>query len=276
MKHNFSDLTLDLTKGNTPIQISIFRGQDYKHFQEALEDGANHNVNDLEDICDLKLSHFQLAGAMSAGDMFGQPEIMYAVHDDSQLFFECESTELTEEFVEDYRMQYLHHFSSLKTSEQLCDHTIIGWNSSYGGSFAVNVQYPASFSCDDVESSAVDFIKDISAEHAGDDEQDPEHILFITNILDGCHAEMFNKFEHTAGHDQYNFPIKMKKWEYKLLSGNVLWCGGDYGTVEAHTEEDAMKVAVQDLENHFDEVNRRLQGFDKFEFSSYDIEVMEV
>ena len=207
--------------------------------------------------------------------MFGQPEIMYAVHDDAQLFFECESTELTEEFVTEYRMQFLEHFSKVNPKEQLCDYTIIGWNAVYGGSFAINAQYPAKYSVDEVTSAAVALIQDISRDHAGDDEQDPENFLFITNILDGKHAEMFNKFEHTEGHDQYNFP-QMSKWEYKLLNGNALWCGGEYGIVEAHTESDALQLAREELANHFAEVNRRLQGFDKFEYCESDIEIIAV
>ena len=278
MKHNFSDLTLDLTESNTPVSISIFRGQDYDHFQQALEDGATYSVkNDLDDICNLKLSHFELAGAMSAGDMFGQPEIMYAVHDDAQLFFECESTELTEEFVEEYRMQYLMHRTALIEKEEF-KATILGWNGYFGGSFAVNYTYPASFTQEELNESAVAFIQDISRDHALDsdpDSQDPENILFITNILSGHQADDFKPFGHTEGHDQYNFP-QMPKWEYKLLSGNVLWCGGDYGTVEAHTESDALELAKEDLATHFAEVNRRLQGYDTFEFSEDDIEIMPV
>jgi len=279
MKHNFSDLTLDLTESNTPVSISIFRGQDYDHFQQALEDGATYSVkNDLDDICNLKLSHFELAGAMSAGDMFGQPEIMYAVHDDAQLFFECESTELTEEFVEEYRMQFLMHRNALEEKEELKGEeyraTILGWNSIHGGSFAVNYTYPATFSKEELDEATTAFIQDISRDHA-EDEAGSEDFLFITNILSGHQADDFKPFGHTEGHDQYNFP-QMPKWEYKLLSGSVLWCGGDYGTVEAHTESDALELAKEELATHFAEVNRRLQGFDTFEFSDDDIEVMAV
>jgi len=278
MKHDFSDLTLDLTADNTPVTISLYRGLDYDNYQEALEGGATYNVNDLEDICDLKLSHFELSGAMSAADMLGQPEIMFAVHDDAQLFFECDSIVLTEQFVEEYRMQYLMHRTALIEKEEF-KATILGWNGYFGGSFAVNYTYPASFTQEELNESAVAFIQDISRDHALDsdpDSQDPENILFITNILSGHQADDFKPFEHSKGRDQYNFPVKMPKWEYKLLSGNVLWCGGDYGTVEAHTESDALELAKEDLATHFAEVNRRLQGYDTFEFSEDDIEIMPV
>ena len=265
MKHNYNDLTIT-ADNNIPATICVYRSDSANCLQEALEDKATYHIFDLEDLFDIKLENFNLVNSMTIAEMFGNDSMMFAVHDNGQLFFEVDATELTEEFLESYRIGLINH---LKGDQ---DYTILGWNPTFGGNFVYLAKYPANMQMHEVENAACALIRDIAMERSPDQD---EFSLFVTNVLKGDHTEMFNKFDHTEGHDEYNFPI-MKKWEYKLLSGNVLWCGGDYGTVEAHTEEDAMELAKEELATHFAEVNRRLQGFDTFEFSGDDIEVMEV
>jgi len=281
MKHNFNDNTFPAIGVNIPAEISIYRADQCNSFQDACEGGAVYHINKLTDIFDITLEHFNLTNAVTIQSMFGESSMTYAIHDDSQLFMEVEAEELTALFLEEYRLSLVKHIQDIDAKENLEElkdveyrATILGWNSIHGGSFAVNYTYPATFTEEELDEATTAFIQDISRDHA-EDEVGSEDFLFITHILSGHQADDFKPFGHTEGHDQYNFP-QMPKWEYKLLCGSVLWCGGDYGTVEAHTESAALELAREELATHFTEVNKRLQGFDTFEFSDDDIEVMAV
>jgi copper chaperone CopZ len=71
----------------------------------------------------------------------------------------------------------------------------------------------------------------------------------------------------------------MKKWDYSLNCGNIVYGSFDYGQVEAETEEEAIKLAKKCIEDEVDEMNEVLtqsKGGQSFGVDVDDVEVTEV
>lgn len=271
MNQDFNDNVFPRIGADIPMTISIYRGDQYTCYQDAIEGGATYNINEVNDIFNMEVAHFHLVNSMTIQDMFGESSMMYAVHDDTQLFFEVAPHELSIKFLAEYRTSLNIYLQENNIVEDYRV-TILGWNSVHGGSFAVNYTYPSNLSEEELDAATTAFIQDISRDHA-EDETGSEDFLFITNILSGHQADDFKPYGHTKGHDQYNFPKKLLKFEYKLMSGSVLWCGGEYGTVMAENEDDAMELAKEEIATHFAEINRRLKGYDIIEYDEGEIEI---
>lgn len=71
----------------------------------------------------------------------------------------------------------------------------------------------------------------------------------------------------------------MKKWNY-TVSTNTIWTSFDFGTVEAETQEQARKKAIEKLKYDFSKVNDALRhsdntnGFEVY-FDESQVEVSE-
>jgi hypothetical protein len=275
MKRSYNDLNIPTT-GAIPATISIYRGEHYDNYQEALESGAIYNVYELHSIFAMTIDNFSLAGAMTVADMFGHTSMVFAVHDDTQLFFEEESSEITEEYLDSYQSGLAHYHRALQDNS-MSKYTILGWNSYFGGSFAVECEYPTSYTIGELTTATELFISDISRDHALDsdpDSQDPENILFITNVIEGHHANAHKAYGHTKGHDQYNFPYNKKQWNYKLTT-NTIWFGGDSGSVMARNYDEAKELAMEELETHIAKINRLIGDIDIIEVDLGSIELEE-
>jgi hypothetical protein len=267
MIHNYSDLTV---QENTaiPVDISIYRGEDYDSYQEALEQGATYSVNSLTDIIDINVTHFELAGAMTVANMFGHTSMVFAVHDDAQLFFEEESSEITAEYLESYRLGLLAHMKG--TNVNTVTKTVIGWNYENGLGVNVPMKFPIGMTGKEMYNEAANHFRNIAEDRCGNGDN-----LWAVSITD--EAPTYTVDAHFCGteYDEYGFNKPPKKIFSYSLSTNTIWFGGDSGTIEAHSYEEAKSLAQKEIEQHLVEINKRLEGLDTIEVSIDSIEIEE-
>jgi hypothetical protein len=255
MKHNYSDLAVSANSNNIPATISIYRGDSANSYQEALEDGATYHIDKLENIFDIKVEHFNLANSLTIADLFGNDSMMFAVHDDTQLFFELEATELTYEFVESYRLGLIKHLTNTNTNE----YTVNGWNYENGCGVNVQMEFPMEMTVKDMYNEASERFRAIAEERCGNGDN-----LWVVSIIEGTPVYIVDA-DFCNFYDKYGFDKAEKKIFNYSLSTNTIWFGGDNGQVEADTYEEAMVIAQDEVRKHLDKINKLIGKIDIIE-----------
>ena len=242
------------------VLVSIYRGEDYSNYHDALKDGAVYDYISPKSFSDLSVSDFQVDKAMSVADMLGQPSIVAVIIGNGHIYGEIEFGNINFDSLEALKPDAF---------KSMTKYSVIGWNYETGMGAKTIVAFPSNTPMEDVYNEVNGNFRKIAEERCGN--ADRLWVAGITKIV-GDNPETY-ACDESPEYDEYGFEAK-KKFRYSLTTHSI-WFGGDNGEVVARNYSEARELAMEKIETHINKINSRISDIDVIEVELNSIEIEE-